>query len=379
MNKDIDAPEFGFKYKYSHTYFLLKISENCFVIETEMSYTGTIDDILSSKVGYFRDALLKAVMIYRLKYPDPIDQQRLTVSIDGTQKVLFDKSKNNNLPLVYSMLDEKLFRPFSDYMKSDEIINWYINKAKSSYSDAISAYFAYLYSKTKEYESEKFFYLWIAMNGFCNGIYQAFIKKYGKFKKYTKNKSGIIKYINKDKDLTESEIIWLTSVIFGLGKKSIPQKQSELIARNVISVFRDCKHTEYNKKMFDDKDLSDRIKSKVYSRENPPDDENKRLKNTVYSPDPFDITPYGYTLLWLSYYIRCTRFHANKPIILLCLIDDHDMRCLTILNCLIEEFLEENFHYLINEKDLNALLEKRVNVVRDAFDLPKDFFIQNEQ
>ncbi len=54
-----------------------------------------------------------------------------------------------------------------------------------------------------------------------------------------------------------------------------------------------------------------------------------------------NLSTYGYMLGDFPYYVRCSVFHGEKPILLFSFEDDMELKALRISNKLIEEFLDE--------------------------------------
>ena len=90
--------------------------------------------------------------------------------------------------------------------------------------------------------------------------------------------------------------------------------------------------------------------------ENLEDDQHKsfsdfvRRKVAEYGKKDFDVTPYGFLLTDYPYYLRCTLFHAERPIELFSFESDWELKSLRIVNFLLEEFLDQNLHILFFNK-----------------------------
>ena len=188
-------------------------------------------------------------------------------------------------------------------------------KSKTTLSHEIAALYAYLYSKTKKNETERFSYLWMAMNGFY---------------------AAISPEIKRDDRLQMRALL----------------RKLNLGSENLTSGSRDypCK-----KAMIRLLEESEPITRK--NIENDAENSFSRYLRTVVlrkrDETLLDLTPYGFLITDFPYYLRCKLFHANKPIELFSFIDDMELKSLRIANGLLEEFLDDNLHKLFTGEFIN--------------------------
>ena len=76
-----------------------------------------------------------------------------------------------------------------------------------------------------------------------------------------------------------------------------------------------------------------------------------------------DITAYGYLLGFFSYYFRCNIIHASKPVPLFSYVSEYELRCLRIINDLLEDFLDANLHKFFLESYADGSLITELTAV----------------
>ena len=99
------------------------------------------------------------------------------------------------------------------------------------------------------------------------------------------------------------------------------------------------------------KPVFSKIEEKLYKRT---DEKKDETKNGHPPKETYKITAYWYLLTQLSYYYRCNLFHGDKPIPLFSYADDIDLKCLRIINDLLESCLDQYLYQWFDPAYLNS-------------------------
>ena len=251
----------------------------------------------------------------------------MSIIVDDEVNVILDNKDGHTLP-ISSLIVGKLYHPFNNIFNKDEI-KGILSQTKSSYDYRMASLMAFTISKSKTYESERFIYLWMAFNGM-----------YGYFSKLI----GLTQNFHMSREYRE---IIALQMLLGVGSETIKDKtEKSRIAYEIISIIRHYDNINITKDSLEngcDKELAKLIESKLIKSD---------------SNEKYDMTGYGYLLTELAYYFRCKYIHANKPVSLFSYNDDIELKCLKIINNLLEEFIEDNLHKWFDEKYIKILLEK---------------------
>ena len=257
-----------------------------------------------------KEGIKRASLLHLLKYQKPLMIKKLTLEIgaDGEETKTYDMSKN----IVPFSMVQKLLRPISKEWNDTEVLQRILKfrKSKTEYSAHLAALYAYLYSKTKSYESERFTYLWIAMDGIFNVLLPEAKQIYDKRSRF----------------LSE----------FGLGTQPLPETPNNEFCPKISLKIKDMDViTKASLTSGEHKDVADYI-----------------IQNMPIHRDthrPFDQSAYGFFLTDYPYYLRCKYFHANRPIELFSFLDDLELRSIYKANRLLEEFLDEHLISIFKE------------------------------
>ena len=262
------------------------------------SFTGSYLENL------FKEGIKRSSLIYYLRYQRPLNIHSIIFSADNQQIDLTQSL------ILYSLIDQKPIRSIGDCWKDPLILQKVLNyqKSKTALSREMAALYAYLYSKTKKNETERFSYLWMSMNGL-----------YGAISPEIKNNDRV----QMGRMLSKVQ----------LGSETLTKDNRDSPCRKMMI------------RLINEKEPITRayIESKSYNSFSEfiasalPTDNNGKS---------YDLTPYGFLITDFPYYLRCKLFHANKPIELFSFIDDMELKSLRIANGLLEEFLDDNLHKL---------------------------------
>lgn len=303
----------------------IRISQNGFSISAELTKLYDKSEMVSGNSYLFPDAIKKAMLLYLLKYSKCIDIKSITVRIDDIKETI---PITNDNKLVFSLVDSSLVRSLPSSFYSKDIVQYVLNTTKSKYDKRTASLFAFIYSKSKIFETERFIYLWTAFNGMYSWLseYIAKANNVDRYRKEYKQIIGIQKY-------------------FEIGSETIKDNDKSNIAHKVISILTD------NSVHATKQDNFSIIQNKI----------NDVLKKQDGSQ--YNLSAYGYLLTQLTYYFRCKIVHGSKPIILFTFSDETEVHCLKILNRLLEEFIENNLHLWFSNDYINRILIPKANTI----------------
>lgn len=307
------------------------LSETGFSITADLTKIYDSKEMLSGNSYLFPDGIKKALLLYLVKYSKSLKIKNITIQIDNDEEILnFD---DETIPPVYSMINGNLFRNMPAEFFDTAVLNYILNTPKTKYDRRIVSLFALLFSKSKEYETERFIYLWTTFNGMY-GWLSEFIAKANNTDKYRKeNKQiiGILKFME-------------------LGKETIQDdKEKNRLANAVIAILKEMDISLANRNYIE----TNIIGSKITQILNSPNNQNKN----------YNITAYGYLITQLSYYFRCKIVHGDKPIFLFAYSDDRELHALQIINALLEEVIENNLPQWFDDDYVqNVIIPKTKNI-----------------
>ena len=262
-------------------------------------------------VNMFKEAAKRIMLIHLLKYQVPmnINSVKINMLFDNAVLATYDYTDQFRL---YTMIGKKLLRPISKEWGDKEIQQAVLKfqKSKEKMAREVAALYAYLYSKTKIFETERFSYLWIAMNGL-----------------YASKAPDKMKTNERD---SMSHLV----ASFDLGNKVLTKKNNDVIGKRVMIELKDYRESITRDSLTNGihKSFADSLEKRILHLE---------PENNV----PYDLSAYGYMITGFPYYLRCTLFHSNRPIELFSFEGDMELNALMLANGLLEEFLDE---YLIS-------------------------------
>lgn len=230
---------------------------------------------------------------------------------------------------VYWLFDGRL-RKLNDGWKQEPVIATYLSLAQKDRDYRLAALHAYLMGKSCTYETQRFMYLWMAMNG----LYEFYNKEV-----LEKNDYGEQEHIRRFQSLFAPNRSFLND---SDRNKCFEMMNSYVFGREQF--VEDIKDPE--------SELSKKIEKGI------------RDKTKKY----YTIHVYYYYLLQQAYAYRCNLFHANRPIKLLSYPEESELIVLRTLSDLMEEFLDNNLHKWFDESYIERIKEGK--------DLPLDPFVK---
>ena len=322
-------------YDYGHTRGIeITVTKSGFHIKTGRTVMKGMDSILDDPL--FKDAIKKAVLIQLIKYGKS-SLQKLTAKVNDESQIIYDM-KVAKIPLVYTLCGEKLARPIPD--------NWSVpqfesilkttktTKRKANRLDA--ALYAYLLAKSKTYETERFIYLWMALNGLYGHIAEI-------AKEHTEE-NNVKKWI--DREYAQLKFL---AMFFDLPYHSPEGEDNErrLIHQleHLIGKLKSEEFPVFIAALENNgtNDLIDSIKTLL---------EPCGIENTM--------SIYGLLLIWFPYQIRCKYFHGEKAIPLLCFENEAPLPALRVVNLLLEKFLDNNLADWFDKNRLDEALIPKI-------------------
>lgn len=294
-----------FSYGQTHDIALLINSRGVSIhFQTSKNYLSDFEN--SYIFNLVKEGIKRAALLYLLHYQKPLCIHSILISLSKGKIKIASKDISDYM-IFCQMFDGKLLRPIADDWKNFEINQniLHYRKSKSDISRSIASLYAYLFSKSKNKETERFSYLWIAMNGFFAAVSN------------TRN---------------EREAMSVFLRLYRLGTRVLPgyerNKVCESATFELIRISEPV--TKNNLEDESHKSFADYVCKKV----------------SEYDPKDFDTTPYGFLLTDYPYYLRCTLFHAEHPLELFSFESDWELKSLRIVNSLMEGFLDQNLHSL---------------------------------
>lgn len=283
--------------------------------------------MLSGNSYLFPDSLKKALLLYLLKYGKALMIKSMTVKIDNAEvtEVFYEKAK----PLIYSMINGDLQRNIPKDFSSDGVFNYLLKTPKSSYKMDIAALFAFLCSKSKEYETERFIYLWTSFNGMYNYLYDLASDEIKKSKQENQKIRFILKYFN-------------------MKEATISNADKNRLANEVISILKSVKAEHIDRNFIETTGVKNKIEAVL----------NKS------SGEKYEITAYEYLIVHLAYHFRCKFIHGSKPVILFSYCDDNELHVLKIINDLLEEFIDDNLPHWLDEQYIEDVVKPRIKEIK---------------
>ena len=308
-----------FTYDYSATKgkgIKIRIAQNAIHICANISKLYISDKVVTVTNHIFSDAIKKALLLHIILYSKTICIKSMSVCIDG-QIYDIPISGDKIEPPIYSLILDELVSEVPASWQNQNFINKILSSSPSNQDSRWNAVFSTLCAKNKSFEIERFIYLWMAFNG----IYGYFSPKINLCK------------LTPLRNISEAtELEWFIQ-LHAWGAEHIPRQQSKRIADEVIAIIRKI---DVNK-IKSSYDLSDELKSSI--------------EKVLVDPNgnKYNISAYGYLLVSFAYYFRCNVFHADKPLPLFCYADEAVLKCLHLINVLLEEFIDINLPLLFDD------------------------------
>ena len=309
-------------YNYGSTKNIeLVLSKEGFSITAYLTKVVADINVLIVDSDLFRDGIRKALLLYLMTYSKGLKIVSITTTID--EEMIIESIGNDTQPPIYSMISNELVHSVPDSFLTKSLVDKLLNMPKSQYDKRIASLFSFLCSKSKEFESERFIYLWTTFNGMYSWVsdYIAKSNNVVKYRRENKQLQGFLQYLE-------------------VGKDTIDEDNRSRLAHNVITILNEVDVNTADSAFFKSGEIDSRIQN--------------LLRNS--KGEAYNLTAYGYMLTQLSYYYRCKIVHGSKPIFLFAYADDRDLHGLQIINNLLEEFITEHLPLFFDDKYVNNVL-----------------------
>lgn len=284
-----------FEFSFQHTkHIIIKLAKEKYTVTAFIGryYQNTDNYYL---INLMKEGIKRAMFLHLFLYASPVNNQKFSLSlIDGDER---EQSVDVDF-MPFSMITEKLLRPIPDKLKTTVFLQNAMNALKSEKGSENAALVSYLYSKSRIFETERFQFLWMAFNGFYS----------------TNTKSKI------DKDNIERLL-----GKYELGKEILGRKERDRLDKSPLVIMKDIKEKTF-----------------INDIRNENSDTYKIIKHYIDKHMKKNITVEGYIVGDFSYHLRCTLFHANRPIQLIAFENDLELKCLRLANSALERFLDEH-------------------------------------
>ena len=331
-------PVTSLTYVFSNTKCIqMIVSQRGFSVDVDRGVKNNPSSILQDPL--FRDAVKKAAMLQLIIF-GAYTEEDLYVSIDGEVSCIFSRKTADNDLLLYSLCNKKLLRPMAKNWKDKSLLRILcVPKSRKGRLDA--ALDALLISKSKVYETEKFIYLWMAMNGLYGFTSEIAVPLMisTKEKKWIKQEHGQIKFF---------------AMLSGYPYRGNPDDGDRVVQKLELALAGI---------------KADEIESLISALKSN-DDSNPYVCEikAIFVKAGLSrgvIHPYTALLLFMSYKIRCKYFHAEKALPLICFINEHPLPVLRVLNVILENYLDENLYRWFDNDFFEASILPEITVLAE--------------
>lgn len=313
------------------------VSQKGFSVDVDRTVKNDPSTLIQNPL--FRDAIKKAAILQLIKYGAYIEDD-LYVSINGKVSCVYSYKTVGKEPLLYSLCSKKLLRPMAKNWTDKSLLK-ILSIPKSRMGRCSASLDALLIAKSKAYETEKFIYLWMAMNGlygFTASTASAYMSS-AKAKSWIRQEYGMIKFF---------------AMLSGYPYRGNPDEEDHVIQKIELLLTK-VKSDEIESLV---SALKKNDISNLYVQEINTAFENASLK-------PGAMHPYAALLLFMSYKMRCKYFHAEKALPLICFVNEHPLPVLRVLNVILEQYLDENMYKWFDSDIYGASILPQISVLAE--------------
>lgn len=313
-------------YDFGHTKGInLKVSKQKVTIEFEMTLLKELSDFTGLKFDLFNDAYKKAYLIHAIRYSEGLIVNSIQIFIDGDAHCIEkDSDTTGHFPYMFSMITSKKLNLNNKWKTIEtEIIK--TTKTQSNKDLRFSAIYAFLASKSREYEIDRFGNLWTAMNAFytflvrrCNEIHELNIKRI--------NDARAIKFLA---CLIESESV------------NIPNDEEKK------EKWKNNYRLEEIVKGYKVEDYEDLYEASIQELKG--EGLTEKYHELSEIANEFGVKLFSYILLVFAYRIRCEFFHGEVNTLLIIGYNDYKIHVLEMVNYFIDRFLTEKISFLFTD------------------------------
>lgn len=313
-------------YKYNKKKITLDISEGCFSLSFSDKEKKDPAEISARSNVRFADAVKKACLLHIIKYSRNLDVRKITVDIDGKEYCTFDSADGSIF--IYSLAEGTFWHDMPEnWRNNDDFINALLNIPKTVYDSRMSSVFALICSKVQKYESERFSFLWMAVNGMYNYLWS--------------------KVLDQNNRVNEKIQLCILAELYGCKTGDLPDGDNNTIILNQVkAIINDV--WDYNTITPESlrtihSELASKIESKFFHRYSSKG--NKKIDFKKYPKQQktyYNCDLYSYLFAHITYKYRCDLFHSNTPVKLFSFEEEEDIKMLKVLNGIMEDFIEKH-------------------------------------
>lgn len=294
------------------------------VVRTAAQKNGS--DVLHGEDNLFSDLIKKAMILHLTRYSCGLVVHHAAFLIDGKVSETITCTKATQ-PFIYSLVGDKLRLPFSVAWRQATVERAIVTTPKSSYDTRFNALHALLIAKSDRYESERFTYYWMSMNGLYSHLASL------------KLRSADLSKTQRDKLNQEwrQQELFLHSYGHELCNFAAQTKEGRnlnerMVRRSAVAVLKRIPQEEIHDFCIAclNGDEQNTHMQKL----------RKAMKNEKLGYDyHFDI--FSFMLMWLPYKLRCDSFHNDVAVPTFSFADDPSIRVLRVVNHLLDLFLTQ--------------------------------------
>lgn len=365
INDRLDNYVSSFSFNIKKKLVQIKLSENHAIIILERTTKYKPEDIINGKHEVFSEAIKKILLVHLLLYSKRINIS--TISIVVKDNITKFNISNSNMEFISSLIRKELEPKFNEHWKERTLIETITGTNKTEEDTRMSALIAFILSRSRESVVERFVDLWISFNG----MYFYFSSL---FEKNTRK---------------EAEQLKRFIIQTGEGNIKIDSSLTNRIASKITDYLRGCNidvityewlNTEEGKS-FSNKIVS-QIIAEVSKIENEYNEQITKLKNnqkvankegkeemrrgiTSYKQKIKNLQPYKaynssayiYFLVEYAYYFRCRYIHAREVLPLFTYNNEHIIRCIALVNRLLDDYIDNNLYKWFSAQYVNETLK----------------------
>ncbi len=354
---DVDLKDFQqFRYTYSRMEMQITVSADSFIIIYETNVNKPLYKIWYS--NEIEDAVRKCLLAQLIFFGHNCDFEKVLIKESSN-----DETKIIEKARVYNLIPSDVKVDLTPIRDKEFVAEYLMKRVKSKYESGIAAIFSYIYAKSKTCEEEMFTYYWRAFNGIYTSIAKESVQIGLLEKDQMKKENEMLRNWLKNRSAQKFMVSSLFSKIYGKdGDYSVAERKIKHFfytirdkaarANWTKNDVRNALNASGNKNI----NLAKLLGLEEYINPTYPDSMQIELDGKKYSSKS---TLYGYLMTELAYQIRCSYFHAEKPILLHTTLTNPEFRALELANALLEHYLDEHIKAEVIAKiKLERRLEK---------------------
>ena len=304
-------------------------------IEAERKTEYTFRKIATGKAIIFSDAIKKTMLLHYLVYSKALPMQQFSIW-KGKRKKAYS-SGDPDFSMVYSLGGNKLEPAFPNVWQDEETLFTILSTKKENQDSRFCSLVAIICAKSTCYEAERFIHLWMAFNGMY-GFFSNLVKQ-------SHNKKG------KKLNIREGERLkWFLNAN-NLGNEHINRTNSNKIGTQITQLLKNYPIDSINWNYLSNHPTGIQLSNKIIST----------IEQIIERK--YETTAYGYLLVDYAYYFRCNLIHASRPLPLFCYSNEHELKCLRMVNRLLEGYIEDNLCLWFKSSYIDDDLEPLANTI----------------